>query len=165
MNISDILLKMIADSKGNRHDIDHFLRVWSYSKTIGELEKLDGETQFILEAAAIVHDIACPLCRQKYGSTAAPLQEAEGIPLAVNFFSESGLPGGSIARIAYLVGHHHTLTDIDGMDYQILLEADYIANASESNYAEDAVKKAKTELFRTVSGKKLLDAVLLNKES
>ena len=34
-----------------------------------------------------------------------------------------------IARVAYLVGHHHTLRGIDGIDYQILIEADYIANA------------------------------------
>ena len=37
-----------------------------------------------------------------------------------------------IARVAYLVGHHHTLRNIHGPDYQILIEADYIANASEN---------------------------------
>ena len=34
-------------------------------KTIGELEGLDADTQFILEVAAITHDIVCPLCRKK----------------------------------------------------------------------------------------------------
>ena len=69
MTVSQIMEKMISFSKGNIHDIDHFLRVWSYAKTIGELEQLDSETQFILEIAAIKHDIACPLCREKYGNT------------------------------------------------------------------------------------------------
>ena len=35
--------KMISYSKGNIHDIDHFVRVWNYAKTIAELEKLDSQ--------------------------------------------------------------------------------------------------------------------------
>ena len=64
MTVSQILEKMIAFSEGNTHDIDHLTRVWAYAKTIGELEGLDPETQFVLEVAAITHDIACPLCRE-----------------------------------------------------------------------------------------------------
>ena len=69
MKISQIMEKMIAFSEGNIHDIDHFVRVWNYAKTISELEEIDSETQYILEVAAITHDIACPLCREKYGNT------------------------------------------------------------------------------------------------
>lgn len=65
MKISEIMEKMIAFSKGNIHDINHFMCVWTYAKTIGELENLDQETQYILEVAAITHDIACPFCREK----------------------------------------------------------------------------------------------------
>ncbi len=36
-----------------------------------------------------------------------------------------------IERVSYLVGHHHTLNVIAGMDYQILAEADFIVNAGE----------------------------------
>lgn len=69
MTIAQILNKMIAASNGNIHEIDHLLRVWAYARTIGELEGLDAETQYLLEVAAITHDIACPLCREKYGNT------------------------------------------------------------------------------------------------
>ena len=65
MKIAEILKKMITFSNGNIHDIDHLIKVWTYAKTIGELEGLDPETQFVLEVAAITHDIACPLCREK----------------------------------------------------------------------------------------------------
>ena len=58
MTIAQILSKMIAASNGNIHDIDHLLRVWAYARTIGELEGLDAETQYLLEVAAITHDIA-----------------------------------------------------------------------------------------------------------
>ena len=52
MTIAQILNKMIAASNGNIHDIDHLLRVWAYARTIGELEGLDAETQYLLEVAA-----------------------------------------------------------------------------------------------------------------
>ena len=55
MTIAQIMEKMIAFSEGNIHDITHLSCVWTYAKTIGELEGLDAETQFILEVAAITH--------------------------------------------------------------------------------------------------------------
>ena len=64
MTISELMAKMIGFSQGNIHDIDHLIRVWTYARTIGELEGLDTEAQYILETAAILHDIACPLCRR-----------------------------------------------------------------------------------------------------
>ena len=42
MDISQILEKMIVFSKGNLHDIDHFIRVWTYAKMIGKLENLES---------------------------------------------------------------------------------------------------------------------------
>lgn len=65
MKIAEFMEKMIVFSKENMHDIDHFMKVWAYAKTIGELENIDDETQYILEIAALTHDIACPLCREK----------------------------------------------------------------------------------------------------
>ena len=140
MNISQIMEKMIAISDGNIRDIDHFIRVWSYAKTIGELEHLDKDTQYILEVAAITHDIACPLCREKYGNTDGKKQEAEGAPMVQEFLRDSGMTAAQIERVMFLVGHHHTFTDVDGADHQILLEADYIANASENSYSKDIIK-------------------------
>ena len=161
MTISELMEKMIAYSGGNIHDIDHLIRVWTYAKTIGELEGLDGETQFILEAAAITHDIACPLCREKYGSTAGSLQEKEGALLVREFLAGSGMGPAEIERVAYLVGHHHTLRGIDGMDHQILVEADYIANASERGYSRENVTRFMETCAKTESGKRLMQAVLL----
>ena len=132
MNVSQIMEKMIVFSDASIHDIDHLIRVWTYAKTIGELEGLDAEKQLILEVAAITHDIACPLCREKYGNTNGKHQEEEGTRMVRNFLTDSGMTEAQISRVSYLVGHHHTFTAIDGLDYQILVEADYIANASEN---------------------------------
>ncbi len=147
--------KMIHFYKGNLHDIEHFLKVWGYAKTIGELEQLDQRTQEILELAAIAHDIACPLCREKYGSTAGPYQEAEGIPLTKEFYADFALPEDELDRICYLVGHHHTLSSIDGMDYQILLEADFLVNASESRMSQNAIEHFYSTVFKTEHGRAL----------
>ena len=159
MNIAEIMKKMIDFSDSNIHDIDHFIRVWTYAKTIGELESLDAETQYILEVAAITHDIACPLCREKYGSTNGKHQETEGAPMVRNFLRDTGLTDAQIARVAFLVGHHHTFTDVRGKDYQILLEADYIANASENGYERRSVENFIHKIMRTESGKALAKAV------
>lgn len=121
METQEIIAKMIDFSEGNLHDINHFMKVYGFAETIGKGEKLDDETQKILEAAAIVHDIACPLCRVKYGNTNGKHQEEEGIPLTYEFFKDSGLSKEFVDRVAYLVGHHHTLTNIDSLDYQILI--------------------------------------------
>ena len=98
-----------AFSDGNIHDIDHLIRVWTYSKTIGELEGIDAQTRLILEVAAITNDIACPLYREKYGNTNGKLQEQEGEVLVRGFLADIGMSEEKINRIAFLVGHHHKL--------------------------------------------------------
>ena len=50
MTIARLLEAMIAYSERSIHDIDRLIRVWTYAKTIGELEGLDRDTQFILES-------------------------------------------------------------------------------------------------------------------
>lgn len=151
--------KMIAFSDGNIHDIDHFIRVWTYARTIGELENLDRETQFLLEVAAITHDIACPLCRVKYGNTNGKYQEEEGVPMVKEFLSDIGIAEEVIDRVAFLVGHHHTFSGIDGIDYQILIEADYIANATENGYGQENIVNFMQKIMKTEGGKQILKAI------
>ena len=108
MKIAEIMARMIDFSEGNIHDIDHLIRVWTYAKTIGELEGLDADTQYILEVAAITHDIACPLCREKYGNTNGKHQETEGAVMVRDFLRDTGLTERQVERVAFLVGliHH-----------------------------------------------------------
>ncbi len=65
MTISEAMEKMLHLYAGSLHDVNHFMKVWAYAKLIGEQEGLDADAQRTLELAAIVHDIACPLCRAK----------------------------------------------------------------------------------------------------
>ena len=159
MTISQIMEKMIAYSEGNIHDIDHLIRVWTYAKTIGELENLDKDTQYIVEVAAITHDIACPLCREKYGNTNGKYQEKEGVPLVIEFLSDTGMTEEQIERVAFLVSHHHTFESIEETDHQILIEADYIANATENNYSRHNIENFIHRVMKTDGGKRILKAV------
>lgn len=159
MTIAEIMEKMIAYSNGDRHDIDHLVRVWTFARTIAEGEGLDAQTQFILEAAAITHDIACPLCREKYGYTNGKYQEREGAPMVRRFFADSDLCAEDIERIAWLVEHHHSFTSIDGTDHQILLEADFLANAAENGYSLKKRQFFEERFLKTDSGARLLHAL------
>ncbi len=159
MSVPQMLAKMIAFSEGNIHDIDHFIRVWTYAKVIGELEQLDEETQYLLEIAAITHDIACPLCREKYGNTNGKYQEEEGVPLVEAFLCDTGMNTDQIERVKYLVGHHHTLSGIEGIDYQVLVEADYIANASENRYDRKNTLNFLNKIVKTAAGEQMIRSV------
>ena len=159
MTIGTLVEKMMVFYNGNLHDINHFLKVHAYARTIGELEGLDPLTQQTLEVAAIVHDIACPLCREKYGNTNGKHQEAQGEALAREFLSGMDCPDGMAERVCYLVAHHHTYTGVDGMDYQILLEADFLVNADESGMGRQAISNALQKVFKTSSGIRLLKEI------
>lgn len=156
VNVFDIILNMIRNSNGNRHDINHFLKVYAYAKTIAECERVSAEKQQIVEIAAVIHDIACPLCREKYGNTNGKCQEKEGVILSREFLKDAGLPEKTVDRIVFLVGHHHSLQNIDGIDYQILIEADYLVNADEAGYSKANIQNALANIFKTETGKILL---------
>lgn len=151
--------KMIEFYRGNSDDIAHFLKVWSYAEIIGKLEGLDSHTQEILELAAVVHDISCPLCREKYGNTDGRHQEEESQVLVADFFKDLPVAEAYVERISWLVAHHHTYTGVDAIDYQILLEADYIVNAGENGYDISQIRTFRDRVFRTVAGTKILESI------
>lgn len=159
--VSELIEKLTARSEGNLHDVSHFMKVYAYARTIGIREGLDPETQETLETAAVVHDIACPLCREKYGNTNGKAQEREGAPMAKAFLLECGVPEARADRAAWLTGHHHTYEGTDGPDHQILLEADYLVNAEESGYSKENIRRALQTLFRTKTGRALLTTLYL----
>lgn len=148
-----LINKMIQYYSGDPKRIQHFMKVHSFAKLIGEMEGLDLNRLEILEAAAIVHDIGIKPAEEKFGNCNGKLQEQEGPKIAESFLLEMGYEQELIARVCYLVGHHHTYTDIDGIDYQVLVEADFLVNMYEDELDEMAIKSAYTKIFRTESGK------------
>ena len=153
--VEPILRAMIAYDKGDAMRIHHLLKVHSFARLIGLGEQLDAATQFLLETAAVVHDIGIHKAEEVYGCSRGPYQEELGPAEAEALLTPLGLERSVIDRVMYLVGHHHTYSDIDGMDYQILVEADFLANIYEDHVTPEAAKYAYTHIFRTETGKQL----------
>ena len=152
-----LALEMIKYYAGDIKRINHFIKVHGYAKAIGEAEGLNEREQSILEAAAYVHDIGIKVSEQKYGSSAGHYQEIEGPSEAERLLADLGYDAELISRVSYLVGHHHTYSDIDGIDYQILVEADFLVNINEDNMDAAAIKSVRERIFKTKSGMEMLD--------
>ena len=156
---AQLMKKMMEDPQQNQQDINHFMKVYTFAQMIGKLEGLDDRTLDTLELAAIVHDIACPLCRRKFGKSDGRDQEREGMPLAREILEDIPVEDDIKERVVYLVGHHHTYSNMDGMDYQILLEADFLVNAGESEKYHRQLEAFRTNVFKTKTGLALLQAI------
>ncbi len=153
--IITLSMEMIQYYQGDPRRIQHFLKVHSLARLIGQEEKLDGETQFILEAAALVHDIGIKQAEKKYGKCGGKLQEQEGPSEASKMLKRLGFEAKIIERVCYLVGRHHTYDDISGEDYQILVEADFLVNFYEDQTNPAAIKAVYDRIFVTETGKSL----------
>ena len=146
---------MIRLYSGDPMRIQHFCKVHSYAKLIGELEQIDADRLFILETAALTHDIGIDFCEEKYGSSNGKLQEKEGPEIAKKLLAELHFDEKVSERVQYLIAHHHTYDAIDGIDYQILVEADFLVNILEDKLSDDAAKNAYRNIFKTKSGKRI----------
>jgi HD superfamily phosphodiesterase len=152
-----LMRAMIRYDRGDTARIQHLIKVHDLAVLIGTLEGMEPDNLYILEAAAIVHDIGIHPSEAKYGSSSGKYQELEGPPEAERLLREiGGYTEAQIERIKYLVGHHHTYQDMDGLDYQILVEADFLVNLYEYQNRYDAILAAQKNLFRTETGKSIL---------
>lgn len=153
--LNKLHLAMIDLYRGDAKRIQHFCKVHSYAKLIAETEKVDEKCLFILEAAALTHDIGIHVCEEKYGDCNGKLQEKEGPEIAKKLLDELGFAEDVSERVQYLIAHHHTYDNIDGMDYQILVEADFLVNIMEDNLSKEAALNAYKRIFKTACGKKI----------
>ncbi|MFT8350787.1 HD domain-containing protein [Clostridium saccharoperbutylacetonicum] len=159
--ISIIINEMIKYYAGDPRRVDHFLKVFSFAKSIGELENLDKAAQGVLEVAAVMHDIGIKVSEEKYNSSAGNYQEIEGPPVAKEMLLGLDYDSKFIDRVCYLIGHHHTYSKIDGIDYQILIEADFLVNIYEDEIKMPQIQSIKEKHFKTKSGAVFLDNLYL----
>lgn len=153
--LNKLHLAMIDLYRGDAKRIQHFCKVHSYAKLIAETERVDKKCLFILEAAALTHDIGIHVCEEKYGDCNGKLQEKEGPEIAKKLLKKLGFAEDVSERVQYLIAHHHTYDNIDGMDYQILVEADFLVNIMEDNLSKEAALSAYNRIFKTACGKKI----------
>jgi hypothetical protein len=120
--IKQLFLKMI-DFDHDADLIQHFTKVHSYCRLIAACEGVDDHTAEVLEAAALVHDIAIPLCNE---NTAGSPQFAEkearpgagnaaGLDFSAKKLGPDLYPGG---RASHLSAHGRDRpSDFCGSDF------------------------------------------------
>lgn len=146
----------ISYNWGDPKRIQHLIKVYQLAHYIAVCEGLDEKTLKTIEAAAILHDIGIRDGERLYGRCDGKIQEQLGPDIAKAIMKQVGGYDDVADRAAQLIGHHHTYTDIDGIDLQILIEADFLVNLFEDGCTKEAVKTAAEKMFVTNTGKELV---------
>jgi HD superfamily phosphodiesterase len=125
------------------------------------LEAVSETEMTVIRLAAALHDIGIVEAEKKYNSSTGKYQEIEGPPIAENIMKEAGIEKEIRDRVCYLIGNHHSYNKIDGIDFQILVEADFLVNIFEDALNIDAIKSIKEKYFETASAKRIMDSMYL----
>ena len=154
--VDRLLLAATEYDRGDPKRIQHLIKVYQLAGLIARSEKVTDTELRTVEAAAILHDIGIHEGERLYGRNDGKIQEQLGPDIADRLLEQVGGYGDIRGRVLYLIAHHHTYTDIDGIDLQILIEADFLVNLYEDDSGESAVKAAGEKIFKTQTGKMLL---------
>ncbi|MCX6154144.1 MAG: HD domain-containing protein [Candidatus Kapabacteria bacterium] len=143
---------------------DHTLKVYEFTQKIIQGENIDQNTSELIRVAAILHDIGSTQAFIKHGSKKGKFQELEGPAVVQRILQYQNVTVEIIERVSYIVGHHHTMSAIDGLDFQVIWEADALVNiADELTFLEDKERLGKhiEKNFSTFTGKKLAEEMYL----
>lgn len=154
--LNQLIWKMIDYYEGDALRIQHFTKVYTFANWIAEGENLSDEMRYLISVLALTHDIGIKASVQKYGHHNHRLQEQEGAIAAHAMLTDLGFEKGLVERVSQIIGRHHTYTGIDGLDCQILIEADFLVNFQEGNVPLTTLPKVDQNIFATQTGKSLL---------
>ena len=154
--IASALMEMIRRNRGDYKRIEHSLKVYGYAQLFGRMEGLNPEKQFVLELTAILHDIGIHVAESKYGFSGGRKQEIEGPPVAREILEHISVTPEVVDRVCFIVSKHHTFSAIDDIDFQLLVEADFLVNAVEEEVSPEGVKKFVANNFKTTSGREVM---------
>ena len=156
--IARLTREMIHYDGGDAKRIQHFIKVHNFARTIGLSEGIDEEQLYVLEAAAILHDVGIHAAEAKYGNCHGKHQEELGPEEARKVLAEvEGFTGEQKERICWLIAHHHTYTNVTSADHRILLEADFLVNSFEDNLSQEGIITFRNRVFRSASAISMLN--------
>jgi HD superfamily phosphodiesterase len=141
--------------------INHLIKVFSFAHHIGVMEKCNAKKQTIIDISSLLHDIGIHEAERKQNSTAGNWQELAGPPVAKELLQNIDLDDTIKERVLFLIGHHHRYKNIDDMDFQILVEADFLVNIFEDGIDKNSIRNIKDTIFRTENGIKILEKLYL----
>lgn len=144
-----------------KEDRAHAHSVWLIAKTIAEEEGLDKDQMDLVEKAAIIHDVSCPLCRSLYGKAEGRMQEVHSREVIDPLLSILNWSKETKEKLISIASRHHTYSDSDSIEEVVLKEADALVNLS--GMEEFDVNQAiwfGANVFRTKTGKYLLEKLI-----
>jgi len=157
--IGIILEKMIQYFGNDIPRINHALKVYGFAHSIADTQKLSESEVFIVDVAAIFHDIGIVQAEKIHKSTAGKYQEIEGPGVARQLLSDVEITPHVLDRICFIIGNHHSYDAINGIDFQIIVEADFLVNMFEETCSQEAIETIRTKYFKTSAGIRLLDTM------
>ena len=158
-----LMTQVLRYEAGHPRRTQHILKVYALAKLLGEQEQLSVENQQILQAAAILHDIAIKYCKEYCnGDASQENQQREAPHLVHDFLSEANYLPSYIPQITELVLNHHDYELPKSQLLQLLMEADLIVNCYESELRPEKAESIQ-QIFQTTTGKELLELCLKNR--
>lgn len=157
INREDYIMELKEHFGTDERRIQHALKVLAVAETIMAGEQVDDAICDVVTVTALLHDVGIKVAEQKYKSSAGPYQELEGPPIVRSIMFRRGEPQAIIDRVAYIVGGHHTASKNNGLDFQIIWEADLIVNIEEDGLAmfPEKLPAIISKNFYTPTGRKL----------
>lgn len=143
---------MMLKNRGDRRRIEHSLKVYAYARLLGQAESLSDELLEIVETTALLHDIGIHVAEKKYGKCSSQDQETEGPPLAREILTALEFSPEVVDRVCFIISKHHTFSAIDNVDFQLLVEADFLVNASEDHMSDIQIANFAGNIFKTEAG-------------
>ena len=161
LNSDKIIKEMIKYFNKDVKRINHALKVYSFCNTIGTLEQLGDRELLTVRLSGILHNIGIKEAEKKYNSSAGPYQEKEGPGIAKAIMIKYNIDSDIIQRVCHIIGHHHSYNKIDGVDFQILVEADFLVNIYEDGMDKNAITSVRSKYFKTKTGSGILEDMYL----
>ncbi len=159
--IDKVMQKMIKYFGQDVRRINHALKVYCFAGCIARGETLIAQEVFIVDLAALLHDIGIKQAEKKYHSNSGHYQEIEGPAIARKILSELDLDNETIERVCFIIGHHHSYQKIDGLDFQVVVEADFLVNIHGDAMEKNTIEQIRTQYFKTSSGISMIESMYL----
>lgn len=139
-DVNRVAMKMKLYHHGDANKVQHFVRVYTLAKSIGELERLNDEEQLDLELAALTHSVA----------------EESRVPVVRDMLRSCGIEETCAMRVCHIIDNAENYEHISTLNHQILIEAKLIVDFKEHNTPEKEIIRQAEDIFITNTGKLFL---------
>lgn len=159
--IDRIIEKMIRYFGTDVRRVNHALKVYGFASCMASREGLSSKEVQVVDMAAVLHDIGIHEAERKHHSSGGKYQELEGPAIARELLSDLELDPATVDRICFIIGNHHSYQKIDGIDFQLLVEADFLVNIYEDEMPKHSIESVRDKYFASKTGLLLLNSLYL----